>query len=114
MLAKLIDFEVISEGWVSQREPNTPTAVAAGSRCAVTNDGDLICTYMVQAALGRNDFVPTLSRSSDGGETWQEHGPVWPHLRGVFSLFCSVSRAPAGELFLFGTRTPIDQADESF
>ena len=107
-------LEVIKEGFVSQREPDTPTAVAAGSRSAVTTTGDLICTYVVQSALGINDFVTMLSRSIDGGETWQEQGPIWPHLIDRYSIFCSVSRSPAGELFLFGERTPIDRVGETF
>ena len=36
MPTKIMKFETVSEGWVSQREPGTPTAVAAGSRCALT------------------------------------------------------------------------------
>jgi hypothetical protein len=51
-------FETISEGWVSRRQPNTPTAVAAGPRCAVTNEGEVVCSFMVQSKLGMNDFKP--------------------------------------------------------
>ena len=86
----------LSEGFVTRREPGTPTAVAAGSRCALTPDGELVCTYMVQSALGVNDFVPTVSRSSDLGKTWTEQGPIWPHLKDRMSDFVSVSRAPSG------------------
>src|SRR5207237_1237443 len=53
-------------------------------------------------------------RSGDGGMTWNERGPVWPELEGVSSLFVGLSRSPSGELFLYGTRTPIDAAGESF
>jgi len=74
-------FQIIREGMVSEREPNTPTAVAAGSRCAVTREGELVCTYAVQSALGVNDFTPWLSRSRDGGKSWTEQGPIWSHLR---------------------------------
>ena len=73
-------WEKISEGFVTRREPGTPTAVAAGSRCVLTDGGDLVCTYMVQSKLGVNDFVPTVSRSTDLGETWTEQRPIWPHL----------------------------------
>jgi len=107
-----LKFELMSEGFVSRRQPNTPTAVAAGSRCVVANDGQLICTYSVQSALGTNDFVPMLSRSSDAGETWREQGPIWPHLAPTHSLFGSLSRSRAGELFLFGMSTPIDRPGE--
>jgi len=107
-------WERIGEGFVSERQPDTPTAVAAGSRCAVTPDGSVVSTYMVQSALGINDFVPTLSRSTDGGASWVEEGPIWPHLQGRYSLFVSVSRSPGGDLFLYGSQTPIDEPGESF
>src|SRR5579863_8467037 len=107
-------LELLDQGFLSQRTPNTPTAVAAGSRCAVTVDGDLICTYMVQSALGMNDFVPLLARSKDKGKTWVEEGPLWPDLAKKVSIFGSVSRSPDGELFFYGTRTLIDQPGESF
>jgi hypothetical protein len=107
-------FELLNYGFVSQRTANTPTAVAAGSRCALTVEGDLVCTFMVQSALGINDFVPLLARSKDKGETWVDEGPLWPELRNKFALFGSVSRSPGGELFFFGTRTPIDRPGESF
>lgn len=107
-------FEVIDEGFITTRPETSPTAVAAGSRCAVTDAGDLVCTYMVQAALGQNDFKPMLSRSSDGGCTWSEQGLIWPHLQDAYSIFGSVSRSPSGELLFFGSRIPIDVPGESF
>lgn len=107
-------FELLKEGFVSKRQPNTPTAVAAGSRNVLTTTGDLVCTYIVQSALGINDFVPMLSRSKDGGETWEEQGPLWSHLRESDSIFVSVSRAPSGKLFVYGISTPISQPGETF
>src|SRR5580698_1234210 len=107
-------FEVIGTGWVNQRDPHAPQPVAAGSRCALAPDGTLVCTYIPHTAIGINDFVPAISRSSDGGITWQEQGPIWPRLGSTFSIFCSISRAPSGEMFLFGPRTPIDTPGESF
>ena len=107
-------FQVISEGWVSRRQPGTPSAVAAGPRCAVTRQGDLVCTFMVQSSLGINDFQPVVARSTDGGETWSEAQPMWPHLIQSYSIFGSISRAPDGALFYFGTRYRIDTPGESF
>jgi hypothetical protein len=69
---------------------------------------------MLTAGLGTNDFFPMLYRSPDLGETWSEQGPIWPHLKERWSLFVSVSRDPAGRLFLFGTRCPVDRPGESF
>jgi hypothetical protein len=43
-----------------------------------------------------------------------EQGPIWPHLNNQWSIFASISRDAAGRLFLFGSRTPIDQPGEVF
>lgn len=107
-------FETISEGWVTKRQPDTPTAVAAGPRCAVTQEGDVVCTFMVQSQLAVNDFKPLLARSRDGGQTWSEGQLLWPHLQDRYSIFGSVSRAPNGALFFFGSRCPIDTPGETF
>jgi hypothetical protein len=107
-------FEVVAQGFVSRRDPGAPNPVAAGSRCAVTAEGGVVCTFMVQSKLGTNDFTPVIARSTDGGLTWSDERPIWPELSRRSSLFCSVSRAPSGELFLYGTRTPIDAPGESF
>jgi hypothetical protein len=69
---------------------------------------------MVQSQLGINDFRPMLARSTDGGETWSEAEPMWPHLTRDYSIFGSVSRAPDGALYYFGTRYPIETRGESF
>ena len=89
-------------------------SIAVGSRCAVASNGDLVCSYSRQSALGVNDFVPTVSRSTDGGHSWSEQGPLWPHLTPNVSLNGNVSRAPSGEFFLFGIYTPINSPGESF
>jgi hypothetical protein len=107
-------LRILQEGFVSARNSGSSTAVAAGSRCAVTTDGNLICTFVVQSKLAINDFVSMRAVSLDHGVTWQEPQPIWPHLRNEYSIFCSVSRAPSGELFLYGTRTRIDTPGESF
>ena len=107
-------WERLSEGFVTRREPGTATALAAGSRCALTDEGDLVCTYMVQSKLGINDFVATLSRSADLGSTWTEQGPIWPHLEDRSSDAVSLSRAAAGDLFLYGIEMPIDWPGETF
>ena len=107
-------WEKLSEGFVTRREPGTPTSVAAGSRCVLTDGGELVCSYMVQSKLGVNDFVPTLSRSADLGKTWTEQGPIWPHLKNRKSDFVSISRAASGDLFLYGIETPIDHPGETF
>jgi hypothetical protein len=109
-----MSIETIAEGWVSQRQPGTPTAVAAGPRCALTRQGELVCSFMVQSQLGINDFQPLMARSADGGNSWSEARPLWPHLAERYSIFGSVSRSPDGDLYYFGTRYPIDTPGESF
>ena len=54
--------------------------------------GDLVCTFMVQSSLGINDFQPVMTGSTDGGETWSEAQPMWPHLIQSYSIFGSISR----------------------
>jgi hypothetical protein len=108
-------FAVLQEGFITQRPTaRGPGAVAVGPRTAVLPSGEVLCSCMLTSALGTNDFVPVLYRSADAGATWAEQGPVWPHLQGRWSIFASISREAAGRLFLYGTRTPIDQPGESF
>lgn len=106
-------FEIIAEGFVSRREPGTPGAVAAMSRCALARTGEIVCTFIVQSKLGVNDFKPMICRSIDGGRTWSAPEFIWPHLHERFSSSCAISRAPNGDLHLYGKRTPIDQPGES-
>src|SRR6476661_7179206 len=98
-------FEFLTEGFVSRREPSASQPIAVGSRTVQTGSGDILCSYMVQSALGVNDFVPMLSRSSDAGKTWEEESAIWPDLIESQSLFGSISRAPSGELFMYGIST---------
>jgi sialidase-1 len=102
------------EGFVTLRTPQTSASVAAAPRCALTSEGELVCTFIVQSELGSNDFVPILTRSHDGGLTWTEQGPLWLHLQKTFSIFGSVSRDVQGNLFFYGTQTPIDVPGETF
>lgn len=112
-MKKTPPFEIISEGFITRRPETGPAAVAAGPRCARSSHGDLVCSFMVQEALGLNDFKPMLARSADGGATWLEQGFIWPHLTASQSIFGSISRAPSGELLFYGTRTPIGRSGES-
>ncbi len=105
---------VLAEGYVSRREPSSPTAIAAGPRCVVTAAGEIVCSFVVQSALGVNDFATMLVRSRDGGITWDQAIPLWPDRAGYESIFCSISRASSGDLFLTGMRWTIDAAGETF
>src|SRR5690349_5486185 len=106
-------LDVVDQGIVSRRVAGTGTATAAGARCAVLPDGELVCTFIVQAALGRNDFKPVLTRSKDGGRTWTGERFIWPELADRYSIFGSIGTSPRGELFFFGTRYRIDRAGEA-
>jgi hypothetical protein len=55
-----------------------------------------------------------LARSLDFGHTLIDQGPIWPHLADRWSTFVSLSRDAEGKLFLFGSRTAIDQPGEGF
>jgi hypothetical protein len=108
-------YQILGEGFIHQCPPGKgPGALAVGSRCVALPNGDLLCSFMLTSALGTNDFAPALFRSRDGGVTWHEQGPVWPELRSRSSIFASISRDTAGNVFLFGSITPIDIPGESF
>ena len=106
-------IEAAGGGWVSRREPGSPGAVASGPRLAVLDNGEVVCTFMVQPALGVAGFVPLLTRSRDGGVSWDEPVAVWPE-RHAESIFCSLSRDDSGDLLLFGTSTTIATPGEPF
>lgn len=107
-------FVTLEEGFVFRATPGGRRALAAGPRTAVAPTGEVLCTFLTQSKLAVNDFSLVLCRSSDGGKTWSEQGPVWPHLQDRWSIFASISRDAAGRLFLFGSRTPIEKPGESF
>jgi hypothetical protein len=108
-------FEVLEEGNVVLSPIGKPTsAVFSGPRCVSDGQGRLFCSYMAQSKLGINDFVPTFTRSDDGGKSWAAPRVIWPELVGKYSIFCNLSRSPAGELFVYGQRTIIDAPGESF
>ncbi|MCC6241129.1 MAG: exo-alpha-sialidase [Phycisphaerales bacterium] len=107
-------YDIVKEGFIHRCPPDGPEQVAATGRCAVTRNGQILCSYMTQSALSQNDFVPMLSGSSDNGNSWQTHRQIWPHLRKAYSINVSISRSSAGDLFLFGSRTPRTRPDESF
>ena len=90
-------FEKIDEGFVRQNEAEEDGLISAGSRSALTSDGEeLLCTYALTRELGTNDFVAVLSRSSDGGKTWSHEGPVFRHWRSQYSVAGSICAAPTG------------------
>jgi len=107
-------LEVVSQGFVHRRDPAAPRRVAAGPRCAVLPDGELLCSFMIQSGLGVNDFVPVLARSAPDWEAWSEPAPLFPHLAGTQSLFGAIGPGRPGEHFVYGIRIPIDAPGESF
>jgi len=107
-------YKTLDEGFVYRCRREAAPDVAAGPRMALAANGDIVCTYVVQSALGINDFVPMISRSTDGGRTWTLQGAIWPRLAKTQSIFCSVSRAPHGDLYLYGKRWVIGEPGESF
>lgn len=106
-------LETIDQGFVTQRQADSDTAVAAGPRCVLTNSGEIICSYILQAKLGLNDFKPAIARSKDNGKSWTEQGYLWPHLCDKYSIFGSISRDSNGDCYFFGSRAKIDSAGES-
>ncbi len=101
-------YEVVGQGFVV-RGP-----LAACSRVAVIGERELVCTYVTRSGAGVADYTVEQARSSDGGRTWEQHGPVWPDLAGLASMSMALSRAPSGHLLLYGTSTPVGAPGESW
>lgn len=106
-------FEKLAEGFIYDLDQSESKQVAAGPRCVVTNAGDLLCTFFAQKASGLNDFEVMSARSSDNGTSWTSCRSVWPGYRGRYSINCSISRSSQGELFLYGSRTPVAYPGEA-
>lgn len=107
-------IETLGEGFVHRCEVTGHGSAAGGARLANTGDGEILCSFALSSGLGINDFVTTLARSADNGQTWSLQGPVWPALAEKYAIFCSISREPVGQLFLSGERTAIDTPGETF
>ena len=109
-----MNFETISHGFIDRRKPTAENPALSGPRLVLANNGTLVCVFMMQSKLGINDFIPVLSRSRDNGLSWRDEGPLWPSKIGKFSFFVALSKDAAGNLFVFGSRYPIDNPGESF
>lgn len=108
-------YQALKEGFIFRCQPDDTHQAAVTVRCAVTRRGRVLSTFMTQTRLSCNDVLPMIAVSDDAGETWQTRGPIWPHLREKWSIECSISKAPNGDLYLFGSRTPRSgKAGESF
>jgi hypothetical protein len=106
-------FQTIDEGFI-YKVPAGARQACAAPRAAVTKAGDIVCSFTINSGLAHNDFVTMLARSKDAGHTWTLQGQLWPHLAPKHSINVSLSRAPNGDLLLFGMDFPIDVAGESF
>jgi hypothetical protein len=105
-------LDAIQEGFI-YRSPAGKQRSGSG-RAATAPNGDVLCSFTINSGLGVNDCRTMLARSHDGGRNWELQGQLWPHLQATQSTVVSLSRSPAGELFLFGMRFPIDAPGESF
>ena len=111
--ARAARFETIAEGFVDKRDPKGPMPLASLSRVVVTKQGDLVCTYVINSKAASNDTVPMITRSRDGGLTWEKSTVIWPHLRGKVDIYGSVSRSPDGELYIYGGITPMGKPGDT-
>jgi hypothetical protein len=79
----------------------------------LTKDGDLVCTYGIRSKMAANETVPVITRSRDGGLSWEKPAPMWPHLQGKLDIYGSVSRSPEGDLYFYGAITLMDKPGDS-
>src|SRR5579872_7024952 len=98
----LARYRILGEGFVHRCPENGGSECAVTVRSTVTRSGEILCSFMTQSGLSKNDFVPTLAISTDNADSWQTRGPAWPHLREAYSITASISRSASGELFFFG------------
>lgn len=109
-----MSYNIIEQGYVTERSEGTDTSSVAGPRCVVGASNEIICTFVAQTKLGANDFKPMITRSFDNGHTWDTAKQIWPEQTLRFSIYGSISKTPTGDLLFYGTRTPIDEPGESF
>ncbi|MBE6587098.1 MAG: exo-alpha-sialidase [Ruminococcaceae bacterium] len=103
-------FRIIKEGDVFATKEVCATS---GPRCAVLEDGSVLCTFMINSKSGANDFV-TMAAYSDGELSFGEAKAVWPHLKGKESLFGSVRKGGDGNYYIAGQAFPIAYEGEAF
>ena len=60
-----MNYKILAEGFVYECPQEGPDEIAVTSRCAVTQEGDVLCSFMTESGLGRNDFTPCLAVSHD-------------------------------------------------
>src|SRR5262245_6780561 len=106
-------FTVEEQGFVYRNPISEPKVwMTAGPRVVALHADEVLCACVRTKQTTTNDFVPALSRSIDGGRTWQDEGPIWPELAERWSIFASISRDADDRLYAFGSRTPIDRTGE--
>ncbi len=103
-------FKKIAEGDVFATKDSCATS---GPRCAVLDDGSVLCTFMINSKGGANDFV-TMAAYGSADLSFGEAKPVWPHLIGKKSLFGSVRRGDDGKFSIAGQVFPIAYEGEDF
>ena len=104
-------FKKVSEGFVYKAQEGG--RVACGPRTALLPDGRIVCSYMTQTKIGRNDFR-AMAAYSDDGESWYGERPVWPQWEGVKSPFVSVRNTPDGRVSVAGIVFKMEGEDEVF
>lgn len=114
-MPKSVTFQVEDQGFVYRNPSEGPQRwMTAGPRVVALPNGEVVCSCVRTRQTTTNDFVPALSRSTDGSRTWRDEGPMWPALSERWSIFASISRDAAGRMYAFGSRTPIDTPGEPF
>lgn len=103
-------FRKIAEGDVFA---TTESCATSGPRCAVLDDGTVLCTFMINSKGGANDFVP-MAAYGDSELNFADAVKVWPSLTETESLFGSVRRGADGSFSIAGQGFPIAYKGEDF
>lgn len=71
---------------------------------------ELLASFVASSAIESPDSHPRLTRSTDGGATWTDEGPVDPSARARYTETGFLSAAPDGTLLCLGSRWARDPA----
>jgi sialidase-1 len=95
------------------QKPHLYSRQAAFPALALLPSGELLASFAIGSGFEAADQHTELSRSSDGGRTWQLAGAVFnERLDRPTSANVRISRMPDGEVIAFGVRSDRSRADE--
>lgn len=108
-------IDVLGTQVLHARDISKDRPIAIGPRLVRLSENQLACTFMLQQALGKNDFMPVICHSDDLGQLWSSPQLLWKDHTWRDSIFGAVSprRDAQGRLIFYGLTCHVDQQGES-